>query len=140
MNNRLDPPSCKAPLGQHEVEVRMLARADRVPGIRALAADMAIRQDFDLDSVGDLRLAVEEACAALLANADQEGTLVCRLLIGPSGAEIAAWVPIAEGRQPAVGPLSLVILRALSDTVDFWTTNDDDRRLFHVQLARALPR
>jgi serine/threonine-protein kinase RsbW len=138
VNDRLDPPPDNGPLGRHEVEVRMLARPERVPGVRALATDMAIREDFDLDSIGDLRLAVEEACAAMLANAEQESTLICRLRVAPSGAELAACVPIPEGREPAVGRASLMILRALSDTVEFWTSRQNDQRMFHVQLAKAV--
>ena len=43
--------SANAALRPNEVEVRMLARRQWVPGIRALAADMAMREDFDLDAI-----------------------------------------------------------------------------------------
>jgi serine/threonine-protein kinase RsbW len=115
----------------------MLARTDRVPGIRALAADMAMRADFDLDAIDDLRLAVEEACATVLANADRDRMLVCRLLITGSRFEVNAFVALAGEWQPTVGPLSLRILRTLSDTVDYWTSGADGDRLFHVQLTKT---
>lgn len=110
---------------------------DRVPGIRAMAADMAMREDFDLDSISDLRLAVEEACATVLANADPESVLVCRMLVSPAEVEVSAHVTLPNGRDPTVGPLSLRILRTLSDSVDYWTSNTNGQRLFHVQLTKA---
>lgn len=117
----------------------MLARGDRVPGIRALAADMAMHEDFDLDAISDLRLAVEEACATVLANADPDTTLVCRLLVSSAEVEISAFVTLLDGVDPTVGPLSLRILRTLSDSVDYWTTRTANSRRFHVQLIRSIP-
>ncbi|HEX3591158.1 MAG TPA: ATP-binding protein [Pseudonocardiaceae bacterium] len=126
-----------APLRPHEVEVRMLAAGQSVPGIRALAADMAMHEDFDLDAISDVRLAVEEACATVLANADPAGLLVCRVLVSATDLEISAFVTLADGREPSVGPLSLRILRTLSDSVDYWTSTADGRRLFHVALTKS---
>ena len=37
----------------------------QLPAVRAMAGDLAMRMDYDLDSVEDLRLAVDEACATL---------------------------------------------------------------------------
>jgi serine/threonine-protein kinase RsbW len=137
VNDPQDRPPEAAQLRPYEVEVRMLARTDLVPGIRALAADMAMREDYDLDAIADLRLAVEEACATVLANADTDSMLVCRLLITAVQVEVSAFVSLPDGREPAVGPLSLRILRTLSDTVDYWISRTEGRRLFHVQLIRS---
>lgn len=115
----------------------MPASGESVPGIRALAADMAMREDYDLDAISDLRLAVEEACTSVLANADPTGLLVCRVLVSATAVEISAFVVLADGREPNVGPLSLRILRTLSDSVDYWTTTTAGRRRFHVQLTKA---
>lgn len=128
-----DPPG----LGPHEVEIRVLARMDRVPGIRAMAADLAMREDFDLDAIADLQLAVEEACATVLANTDPDCVMVCRLHVSTDRVEISAQVPLPGGKQPAVAAFSLRVLRTLSDSVDYWTTKTDGRRLFHVQLTRT---
>jgi serine/threonine-protein kinase RsbW len=119
------------------VEIRALASGNHVSGIRALAADLAMREDFDLDEIADLRLAVEEACATVLANADPDGMLVCRLLVSAARLEISAHVTLPPVGEPSVGPLSLRILRTLADTVDYWTSRSADARLFHVQLTKA---
>jgi serine/threonine-protein kinase RsbW len=124
-----------SPLRPDEVEVRMLGDKDQVGAVRALAADMALRADFDLDTIEDIRLAVEEACATMVANTHPVGELVCRLLISPSTVEIAASVPVPDGRRPTVGQFSLRVLRTLSDSVDFWTTRNGD---FHVQLTKSV--
>jgi serine/threonine-protein kinase RsbW len=124
-------------LRPNEVEIRMLARMDRVPAFRAMAADMAMREDYDLDAIADLRLAVEEACATVLANSDPSSVLVCRLLVSATEYEVSAQVALTSSREPSVGPLSLRILRTLSDSVDYWTSNVDGQRLFHVQLNKT---
>jgi serine/threonine-protein kinase RsbW len=116
----------------------MLASRERVPGVRALAADMAMREDFDLDAISDLRLAVEEACATVLANAEPDSTLVCRLLVSTKLLEINASATLRPGLEPEVGSLSLRILRTLADSVDYWTTNTNGGgRQFHVQLTKS---
>lgn len=126
-----------ARLRPHEVEVRTLARHSGVPGLRALAADMAMRADFDLDTIADLRLAVEEACATVLANTDSDSILVCRMLISAAEVRITASVQLPDGWEPVVGPLSLRILRTLSESVDCWTNGSDSQRMFHVQLTKS---
>ncbi len=117
----------------------MLASRERVPGVRALAADMAMREDFDLDAISDLRLAVEEACATVLANAEPESTLVCRLLVSTKLLEINASATLRNGKEPEVGALSLRILHTLVDSVDYGTITTHGERLFHVQLVKVLP-
>ena len=47
------------------LELRVPTTALQLPAVRAMAADLAMRMDYDLDSVEDLRLAVDEACATL---------------------------------------------------------------------------
>jgi serine/threonine-protein kinase RsbW len=121
-----------------EIEIRTLASDNHVSGIRALAADLAMRADFDLDTISDLRLAVEEACATVLANADPNGMLVCRLLVSAARLEITAHVRLPAVGEPAVEPFSLRILRTLADTVDYWTSGSADGRLFNVQLTTVV--
>jgi serine/threonine-protein kinase RsbW len=100
---------------------------------------MAMREDFDLDAIADLRLAVEEACATVLANAAPESTLVCRLLVSTDLLEINASATLRSGPDPEVGSMSLRILRTLADSVDCWTSTSNGQRQFHVQLTKAQP-
>lgn len=137
MTERQDPPSEPHQLRPDEFEIRTAARSDRVPGVRALAAEMAMRADLDLDTIANVQLAVEEACATVLANADPDGHLLCRLLVSPTEMNISACVVVSSDRELSVGQLSLRILRALSDTVDYWSSKADDVRRFHVELAKS---
>jgi serine/threonine-protein kinase RsbW len=139
VNERPEDTSDTPELRANEVEVRMLASRERVPGVRALAADMAMREDFDLDAISDLRLAVEEACATVLANAEPSSTLVCRLLVSADLLEINASATLRSGSEPEIGSMSLLILRTLVDSVDCWTSTADGQRQFHVQLTKAQP-
>jgi serine/threonine-protein kinase RsbW len=134
VNDRPDP----AHLRPGEVEIRTLASSNHVSAIRALAADLAMREDLDLDTISDLRLAVEEACATVLANADPNGMLVCRLLVSAIRLEIHASVPLPAVGEPTVEPFSLRILRTLADTVDYWTSRSAGVRLFNVQLTTVM--
>jgi len=139
VNERPEDTSDTPELRANEVEVRMLASRERVPGVRALAADMAMREDFDLDAISDLRLAVEEACATVLANAEPESTLICRLLVSTDLLEINASATLRSGPDPEVGSMSLRILRTLADSVDCWTSTTNGQRQFHVQLTKSQP-
>jgi serine/threonine-protein kinase RsbW len=139
VNERPEDTSNTPELRANEVEVRMLASRERVPGVRALAADMAMREDFDLDAIADLRLAVEEACATVLANAEPESTLICRLLVSADLLEINASATLRSGSDPEVGSMSLRILRTLADSVNCWTSTTNGQRQFHVQLTKSQP-
>lgn len=114
----------------------MLAAGARLSSVRALAADVALREDFDLDAVSDLRLAVDEACATVLARAKPDGTLVCRLLVTPRVVEISATAPSDDGRPPAVDSMGWLMLRTLTDAAHCWTTESDGVRLIHVRIVK----
>lgn len=125
------------PLRRHEVELRMLAARQRVPGVRALATEMAMREDFDLDSIDDIRLAVDEACSIMLANSMPDTVLTVRLLITAARFEINASIPLRGDREPVVGSLSLSILRSLAETLDYWTIGIGDKRGFRLTFTRS---
>jgi hypothetical protein len=74
----------------------------------------------------------------VLANADPNGMLVCRLLVSGIRLEINASVPLPAVGEPTVEPFSLRILRTLADTVDYWTSKSTGVRLFNVQLTTVL--
>ena len=64
-----------------DIELKVPAEARYLPIIRSLAATIAMREDFDLDFVADLKLAVDEACS-MLSGAAWPGTeLRCRFRV-----------------------------------------------------------
>src|SRR5919112_3329182 len=79
------------------LELRVPITAMQLAAVRAMAGDLAIRMDYDLDSVEDLRLAVDEACATLAAIGLPEEPLTVVFETTRTGLHIDAWVPTPEG-------------------------------------------
>src|SRR3712207_9053470 len=79
------------------LELRVPITAMQLPAVRAMAGDLAIRMDYDLDSVEDLRLAVDEACATLASIAEGDVPMTVVFETTRKGLHIEAWVPTAAG-------------------------------------------
>ena len=108
-------------LATDEVRVFVPARAEFVHVLRSVIAAVAGHLPLSLDDVDDLRLAVDEACARLLALPGKASTF--RLLICPYAGRVemvltvdgtATWPP--GGLQDS---LSWRILSALADDLRF---------------------
>ena len=85
------------------LELRVPTTATQLPAVRAMAGDLAIRMDYDLDAVEDLRLAVDEACATLTQIAAGDEPLTVIFETTRAGLHIEAWVPTAEGAEVPAG-------------------------------------
>ena len=97
------------------IEVRIAASAAQISAVRVVAADLAARQDFDLDAVSDLRMAVDEACATLVPLAAPGTMLSCRFLVDASSIEVLATVTVP---QPATVPQNTFGWRVLATLTD----------------------
>ena len=84
---------------QADVELRVPADSAYVSVLRSTAAGIASRLDFTLEGIEDLRIAVGEACALVLPEADEGTTLTGEFFLSPerltvtvavSGSDIAA--------------------------------------------------
>lgn len=125
-------------LDRHEIELRMLAVREHVPGLRALVAERAMRNDHDLDFIDDVRLVVDEVCALMLANCTHNDLLTIRLMVDAHHVRIDASVPTSFA-EPMVGTLSQRVLAALSDSFDYWVDDEAHTRLFRLSFGRARP-
>jgi len=103
------------------VEVRIPASAAQISSVRVVAADLAARQDFDIDAVSDLRMAVDEACATLVPLAAPGSTLSCRFLAGADLFEVVATVPVTDGAQVPQNTFGWRVLATLTDDVEALT-------------------
>jgi serine/threonine-protein kinase RsbW len=98
-------------------EVRLTIPADgayvAVP--RAVVGNLAARNDFTVDAIDDLRIAVDEACALLLPHATA-GTVDCVFTIDRPTivVEVAAGVP--EGWHPDTTGFGWTVLAALVES------------------------
>ncbi|TFV81440.1 ATP-binding protein [Blastococcus sp. CT_GayMR20] len=112
----------RVPLAQdgrrpERLELRVPTTATQLPAVRAMAGDLAIRMDYDLDAVEDLRLAVDEACATLSQIAAGEAPLTVIFETTRAGLHIEAWVPTAEGTEVPQDGFGWAILATLVDAV-----------------------
>ncbi|MBB3674883.1 ATP-binding protein [Modestobacter versicolor] len=109
-----------APTGERRaerLELRVPTSPTQLPAVRAMAGDLAMRMDFDLDAVEDLRLAVDEACATLAAVA-QGDSLTVVFEATREGLRIDAWVPTAAGVDVPRDGFGWAVLHTLVDTVE----------------------
>jgi serine/threonine-protein kinase RsbW len=83
-----------------------------------MAGDLAMRMDYDLDAVEDLRLAVDEACAILAAIGEGDAPLTVVFETTRAGLHIDAWVPAAEGTTVPRDGFGWAVLQTLVDAVD----------------------
>ena len=66
-----------------DVELRLPADGAYVAILRTATAGLAARIDFTLDDIEDLRIAVGEACAMVLPEAELGSDLVCSYFLSP---------------------------------------------------------
>ena len=100
-----------------EIEVRASARAANIAPVRVVAAELAARADFDVDTISDLRMAVDEACAELVQLAEDGATLSCRFRVSEEGMEITAYTTPRVGARLSPRSFGWHVLTALVDDV-----------------------
>jgi serine/threonine-protein kinase RsbW len=108
------------------VEVRITASAAQISAVRVVAADLAARQDYDLDAVSDLRMAVDEVCATLVPLAVPGTMLSCRFMVGPESIEAVASVPVSEPSAVPQNTFGWRVLSTLTDDVEAFTVDQID--------------
>ncbi|RBY82967.1 ATP-binding protein [Geodermatophilus sp. TF02-6] len=100
------------------LELRVPTTPTQLPAVRAMVGDLAMRMDYDLDAVEDLRLAVDEACATLAAVVSGDRRLTVVFETSRAGLHIDAWVPTAEGTDVPRDGFGWAVLQTLVDSVD----------------------
>ncbi len=80
------------------LELRVPITPTQLPAVRAMVGDLAMRMDYDLDAVEDLRLAVDEASAILSLVSTGDSPLTVVFETSRAGLHIEAWVPTVEGK------------------------------------------
>jgi serine/threonine-protein kinase RsbW len=103
---------------QDHVKVCMPAEGAYLSVLRTATAGLAARLDFTLDEIEDLRIAVDEACAMLLAQAIPGTNLECAFDLGAEEMTITVSVTAAEPQIPARDTFAWTVLSALAGTVD----------------------
>ncbi|WP_326555345.1 anti-sigma regulatory factor [Micromonospora sp. NBC_01813] len=83
--------------------------------LRTATAGLAARLHFALDEIEDLRIAVDEACAMLLAVAATDADLQCRFAVTDDALTVEVTVATVRGAKlPPESSFAWKVLRALT--------------------------
>ncbi|WP_422754770.1 ATP-binding protein [Micromonospora sp. WMMD708] len=83
--------------------------------LRTATAGLAARLQFALDEIEDLRIAVDEACAMLLAIATRDAELECRFAVTEDALTVEVTVPTVRGAAlPGESSFAWKVLTALT--------------------------
>jgi len=97
-----------------DVELRVPADSAYVSVLRTTSAGLAARLDFTIDDIEDLRIAVGEACALVLPEADPSGDLEAEFRLGPGLLSVTVGVPTDGPRDPDYESFAWQVLSTLA--------------------------
>ena len=100
------------------VVLRLPAQGAYLSVLRTATASLASRLDFTIDDIEDLRIAVDEACAMLLAQAVAGADLQCVFKLTDGAIDVAVSVPTLDGAVPSRDTFAWTVLTALAGEVD----------------------
>ena len=121
------------------VQVKMPAESAYLSVLRTATAGLAARLDFTVDEIEDLRIAIDEACAMLLAQAIPGTDLECVFELGADQVTITVSVTAAQARMPAKDTFAWTVLSALAGSVDS-RLGPGDRVAIVLAKRRGVPR
>jgi serine/threonine-protein kinase RsbW len=122
-----------------EIELRLGAELTNLPIIRSLTSSIAMRADFDLDAIADLKLAVDEASSTLITRAGAGAILGCRFSVSKDEIRFAVSIPSANDAKPSNDTFGWRVLTTLTDHADSRVERDagpDGQHLVHIELAK----
>ena len=100
-----------------DVELRLPAESAYVAVLRMTTAGLAARLDFTLDDIEDLRMAVGEACALVLENADSSGDLYAAFDLSDGSIRVSVSADSMGDAEPDVESFGWQVLTALTSEV-----------------------
>ncbi len=118
------------------VTVKLPAASAYLSVLRTATAGLAVRLDFTIDEIEDLRIAVDEACAMLLAQAVPGTDLTCEFELTGDAMRIAVSVLTVDGRTPSRDTFAWTVLSSLAGEVDA-TAGPDDLVTVTLQKRRG---
>jgi anti-sigma regulatory factor (Ser/Thr protein kinase) len=121
----------------NEVEFRVAAKLENLAMLRTLVAAVGTFEDLDMDTVADLRLAVDEACTRLIRCAVPDSTLV--LVVHPRDEELVidASTTCTSLDIMAPGSFSWHVLKSLTDDVKTFQDGEslDEGAVFGISMT-----
>jgi serine/threonine-protein kinase RsbW len=108
------PPSTALP---GVVELQVPAELGQLIVVRTVAETITAREDFDLDAVADVKLAVDEVSASLISRATPDARLDCRFALLPGSLEVVVSTTTRTSDVPNRGSFGWHVLTTLTDTL-----------------------
>lgn len=106
------------------IELGVRADAGQLSVTRAVVAALAAQQDFDLDSIADIRLAIDESCSRLIMRATKDARMVCTFRTSDDVLHVSVTTTTEDGADLDPGGFGWHVLNALTDSVS--TTQHSD--------------
>ncbi|GAA2154363.1 anti-sigma regulatory factor [Nocardioides koreensis] len=107
-----------------DVELRVPADSAYVSVLRTTTAGLAARLDFPIDDIEDLRIAVGEASAMVLPEADEAADLLCRFFMHPGRLTVTVGVSTSRAAQrPDYDSFAWQVLTTLATSASADTTD-----------------
>lgn len=100
------------------VTLRLPAAGAYLSVLRTATASLAARLDFSIDDIADMRIAVDEACAMLLAGAVPGADLEAEFELSGDELRVSVSVLTLTGEQPSRDTFAWTVLTALAGGVD----------------------
>jgi serine/threonine-protein kinase RsbW len=124
------------------VEFLVPARLESLAIIRTLVSALGTLEDLDLDAVADLRLALDEACTALIRSAAPDSRLTVTVRPREDDLWISVSAPCVADEVLRPGTFSWHVISSLTDDVETFRDGaevDDSARVFGITMtARRL--
>ena len=119
-----------------DVELRLPADSAYVSVLRTTSAGLAARLDFTLDDIEDLRMAVGEASALVLPEAEPGSDLLCEFFMRPGELTIQVGVPSRQPTPPDEDSFAWQVLTTLATKAS--ASTEDHRFTITLSMQSAL--
>ncbi|RZQ60234.1 ATP-binding protein [Amycolatopsis suaedae] len=103
------------------VQLRLPAEPERLSLLRLLTEQIATEADFDLDSVADLKIAVDEAVSSLIVAAVAGGDVTCQFTLTAEELRIHVTAPVSMERAPREAGFGWHVMQTVADHVSLRT-------------------
>ena len=124
-----------------DVEIRVVAAPETIVTVRTVGGDLALRADFSLDAVDDLKLAVDEACTTLAALARPGTALSCTFSLDEERITVTASVSTLGPTGLPTDTFGWRVLRTLTDDLRVLAEAPDaPGRPHRLALRMSVPR
>ncbi|NMN98021.1 ATP-binding protein [Antrihabitans stalactiti] len=103
--------------GNAVVELRVSADPTQLSVVRAVAGTIAGQDDFDLDAIADVRLAMDEACSFLIVRAKPDSILTCSFQHSPDHLRVRISTRTVDGEATTSRTFGWYVLETLTDSI-----------------------